>query len=371
MDDPASFSIREIELGDEFARYSPIRRLFQEIRYAALALKAIRSARPDVALFSNVPIIPLTLVSLGLKLSRTPFVFWWQDVYSEAAGSIAKKKAGSLGALAARLFATLERSTAKRSAAIVPITDSFIDCLNEWNIGGDKVTVIPNWGALNEVTPRAKDNAWSRAHGLSDVNVVMYAGTLGLKHDPSLIAELAESVGDNCRIVVVSQGKGREWLEEHCSGNPRVVLLDFQPYEDLPDMLASADVLLAILEQDASRYSVPSKVLNYLCAGRPVLALLPTENAVAQTIVTADAGIVIPPDKRGEAAKALNRLLSDPPLRDTMGSNARHYAEMTFDIRSIADSFECVIVHAVGGTTSEAIAAQQQASIAPPRDSQH
>ena len=177
--------------------------------------------------------------------------------------------------------------------------------------------------------------------------VVMYAGTLGLKHDPSVIAELVRSAPNDCRIVVVSEGKGEKWLEKHCSDNTQLILLDYQPYEQLPNMLASADVLLAILEQDASRYSVPSKVLNYLCAGRPVLALLPSDNPAAHMLKSAEAGIVTPPGDHGMAAATLNYLLSDLPLRERMAANGRHYAEQAFDMRTIGDSFERVIHNAL------------------------
>ena len=40
-------------------------------------------------------------------------------------------------------------------------------------------------------------------------------------------------------------------------------------------MLASADVLVALLETDAGAFSVPSKVLTSLSAGRPILAAIP------------------------------------------------------------------------------------------------
>jgi len=39
-------------------------------------------------------------------------------------------------------------------------------------------------------------------------------------------------------MVVVSEGRGREWLESEAGGVPGLTLLDYQPYEQLPDMLA-------------------------------------------------------------------------------------------------------------------------------------
>ncbi len=338
-------------MGSDFARYSPVRRIVQEVRYGWSAIRAALAMKPDVAMFSNMPIVPLFMASLALKIRDIPYIFWWQDVYSDAVGTIARQRLGRPGEAVAWLADRVERGCARRSAAIVPITDAFVDQLNSWNIDPGKVAVIPNWGALDEISPRPRHNPWSAAHALDGVKVVMYTGTLGLKHDPSVIAELASNVPDDCRVVVVSQGMGRQWLEEHCGDNPKLVLMDFQPYEQLPDMLGSADVLVAVLERDASRYSVPSKVLNYLCAGRPVLAVLPTDNAVAGIVRSAEAGVVVPPGGDVKASEALDRLLSDAELRRTMAANAREYATTFFDLTKIGDSFEKVVYEAVGAAT--------------------
>jgi len=359
QDDPASFSITGISMGSDFARYSPFRRLAQEMRYGWSVIRAARSMTPDVVVFSNMPIIPLTMASLALKFRGVPYVFWWQDVYSDAVGTVARQRLGRLGGAVAWLAEFIERGCARRSAAIVPITDAFIDQLDAWNIDRGKVAVIPNWGALDEVPARPRENPWAVAHSLNDVKVVMYTGTLGLKHDPSVLAELARSAPDDCRIVVVSQGMGRQWLEEHRGDNPKLILMDFQPYEQLPDMLGTADVLVAILEKDASRYSVPSKVLNYLCAGRPVLALLPSDNAVAEIVRSAEAGIVVPPGGELKACEALDQLLSDEELRTTMAANGRDYATRVFDVEKIGDSFERVVYEAAGKDTRTRLSLQR------------
>jgi glycosyltransferase involved in cell wall biosynthesis len=338
--DPASLSIEGISLGGEFARYTPLRRGVQELRYGWLSARAVLRSRPDVAVFANFPTVPLYIVSSVLKRGRIPFVFWWQDVHSEAVNVIARRRFGRAGAVIAWAVQRWERRIASRANRIVPISDAFLGRLDTWRVDPDKVVVIPNWGALSEVPERPRTNDWSARHGLNDVQVVMYAGTLGLKHDPAVIAELLRSVPDDCRVVVVSEGIGREWLEKHCGGDEKLRLLDYQPYAELPDMLASADVLVGILERDASRYSVPSKILNYLCAGRPVLAVLPEDNAIASMVRAADAGLITPPGDYAAAACALKQLLTDPALRCRLGRNGRRYAEQSFDIVEIADRFE-------------------------------
>ena len=236
-----------------------------------------------------------------------------------------------------------EALVARSAGAVVAISDTFTDRLAAWGVPRARIHVVPNWAAIDEMPTRPRDNEWARAHGVAGGPVLMYAGTLGLKHDPSVLLSLASAAPPGTHTVVVSQGLGREWLETKRQDAPGLILLDYQPYEQLPDMLASADVLIVVLERDASRYSVPSKVLNYLCAGRPILGLLPSNNAVAQTIRSAGAGLVVEPGDLDATSAALNSILADSVVSEDMGRAARQYAERTFDVRSVADQFEAVL----------------------------
>jgi glycosyltransferase involved in cell wall biosynthesis len=342
--DPDSFSVKALALKTEFKRYSPIIRVSQEFQYSWLSARAVLAARPDAVILSNIPLLAMWPLTWALRLRRVPYVLWWQDVYSDAIKTVARRRLGIVGAVIGWVAQRIERQIALRAAKIVAIADAFLEQLDEWRIPRDRARVIPNWGAIDEMPVRPRDNEWARIHGIVDVPVVMYTGTLGLKHDPSVIARLARQAPRGCRVVVVSQGRGREWLESEAANEPGLTLLDYQPYEQLPDMLASADVLLVVLESDASRYSVPSKVLNYLCAGRPVLALLPSDNAVADMLVAAEAGVVVNPTDADATAAAVTRLLGDPAERSKMGAAARRYAEETFNVARIGDLFESVLI---------------------------
>jgi colanic acid biosynthesis glycosyl transferase WcaI len=341
--DPESFTVRAVDLSSEFARYSPFVRLWQELQYARMSTRAILAARPDVAVLSNIPLLSLFVLTLFLRLRRVPYVFWQQDVYSEAIRVIARDRLGLLGCLVGWIAGCAERQVARGAGAIVAISGTFIEQLDAWGVHASKVHVVPNWAAIDEMPLRPRDNAWAKTHGLVGVPVVMYAGTLGLKHDPSALSTLARTAPSGSRMVVLSEGRGRDWLESQAGEASGLMLFDYQPYEQLPDVLATADVLLVVLERDASRYSVPSKVLNYFCAGRPVLALLPPDNAVANMVEEAEAGIVIAPGDADAASAALRSLLSSPAVRDRMGTAARCYAERTFDVRRVGDRFESLL----------------------------
>ena len=168
---------------------------------------------------------------------------------------------------------------------MVTISADFLPELASWGIASEKCHLIENWAPLAELPERPKDNQWAKSHGFSDSTNLVYSGTLGLKHNPHLFVELARHFREvaNVRIVVISEGLGADYLRGKVSeeGLWNLAVLPFQQYSDLPDALASADVLLAILEPEASKFSVPSKVLTYHCAGRPILASMPSSNLAA------------------------------------------------------------------------------------------
>ena len=117
--------------------------------------------------------------------------------------------------------------------------------------------------------------------------------------------------------------------------------------EIFPDVLGAADVLVALLESDAGRFSVPSKVLNYLCGGRPVLLSAPTDNLSARLVEEAGAGVCAPAGNREAFLRAAHRLRHEPQLCAQFGGAGRGYAETTFNISAIADRFESTIVRAI------------------------
>lgn len=323
------------------------RRLVQEVRFGLQLLGQVRRERPDVVLVSNVPIPMIGVVMLGLVVLRIPWVLWQQDVQAVAMRSFAGNQLSRAFVVVARCSAVVERWSARLAGAVVVIAESFVDVHREWGTAG-KVTVIPNWAPLDEITPLARDNAWSREHGLSDVRTLVYSGTLGLKHNPALLVQLARQVldaGQSLRLVVVSEGPAEAVLREEAARlDVPLLMLPFQPYDRLPEVLASADVLVVLLEQEAGAFSVPSKTLSYLCAGRPIVGLMPAEN-LAATLVEEIDGCVLPPQTSSlpEAAAWVSGMLVDPQAADTVGKAARVLAEREFALEGCATRFEQIL----------------------------
>lgn len=355
VDDLPNLEVVALQVGDEFARYSPIQRVRQEVSYGRRFTEVAAEFGPDLIISSNVPLVSLRTVARWCRRTYTPWVFWLQDLYSRAVTATAEAKAGAVGRQLSQGFVAMERSLLKQAAHVVPITQDFAPVLGQWGISADKTTVIENWAPLDEMPLHPRESDWRREHGLGEKFVYLYSGTLGLKHRPEFLYELAEQCVDDAEVVVISEGMGecrlREMQAEH--ELPNLHLLPFQPFERYPEILGSADVLVALLEPSAGEFSVPSKVLSYLCAGRPLLAAIPPQNLAARTIERSGAGMVTAPNDVEGFLLAAKRLRVEAGPRFEAGRSARAYAEVTFDTEAIADRFTAVIGRALGNQLGE------------------
>jgi colanic acid biosynthesis glycosyl transferase WcaI len=345
-DDPANFDVAFLELEAPFEKHSFVKRWRQERELARRTHVAIKGFAPDAVLAGNAPLDVQAASYRGARAANAAFVYWLQDLVGFAMRKILGRKLGLPGTLVGMAYEAKERRLLCKSDAVVAITDDFRPLLADWNVEADRLHIVENWAAREEVVPAPRDNAWAREHGLVGRTVFLYSGTLGLKHDPSLLLDLAKSQPD-ASLVVNSEGLGADWLRARRGEAPNMLILPFQPFERLGEVLASADILVAILEPDAGVFSVPSKVLTYLCAGRPLLVAIPPENLAARLVLREGAGLAAAPGDRAAFLAAAATLAADPAGRAAMGAKALDYAAKTFDIAAIARRFEAILEQAM------------------------
>ncbi len=355
-DDPDGFTIGPLRHRRPFAKYSYAKRARQELEYGISAARAIAAQEPDVVLSANTPMLSQAVMTRRLSRLGVANALWLQDIYSDAAAAVAQRWPRPIAAAVGSTARRIEAATAARSDAVVTISSRFAERLAAWGVDPNRVRVIPNWAPLREVSVLPRDNPWARSMGLVDRFVVAYTGILGLKHDAAVLYELASRLPASTptTLLVVSDGPGFRWLESRkdAIGDQRLVCLPFQAPDIYPLVLGSADVLLSVLTPEASAYSVPSKVLTYLCAGRPTVAGMPADNDAAVMLEAAGAGTVVGPGDVAAILRAIEALRADPVRRARDGARARAYAEASFAIGPVADGFEELLVHCAGARSS-------------------
>lgn len=345
--DPANFEVEGLSLAGPYQRYAYFRRWRHERAYGRLLAERIGAWRPDLVICCNTPLDALATLHRRCRRMGIRLIFWIQDLLGLAAWRILRSRIPGIGALIGRYHIAKERRLARGSDALVLITEDFAPIMREWGVEDGKVHVIEDWAPLDELPPSPRDNEWARGHGLTDRLSILYTGMMGLKHNPGLVLKLACHFRDRPEIatVVVSEGLGADWLAARKAdlGLDNLILLGFQPYDQLAKVMGSGDILLAILEPEAGVFSVPSKVMSYLCAGRPILAAIPPENLAAKIITANEAGLVVHPNDAGAFLEAAERLIAGRALRQRLGQNALDYATRTFNIEAIGTRFETVI----------------------------
>lgn len=336
-----------IKLPKPLLKRSFVKRRAWEVQYGRTVGPEIDRFRPDVVISANTPLDTQVSLLRHTRRQGARFVFWVQDLNSVAAYAILKERLSLLGALVGKHYIRLERSLLRQSDEVVLITEDFRSYMDRWGVPREKTHVVENWAPIEQLPMLPRHNAWAKQHDLQDKICLLYAGTLGLKHNPELLARLAQTLQCDPRIQIVAAAEGsgipllKQMKEEMHLDNLRI--MPFQPFDTLPMVMASADLLIAILEPSGSQYCVPSKVLTYLCSGRPLLLAVTPDNLTARIVERNQAGLVVSPTDADAFVKAAERLLHDRELRVRCGRNARSYAEAHFNIDVIADRFEMLI----------------------------
>jgi len=342
--DPPEFQVQPVPVPGEYRKYSAARRLLQDWQYRRACMSLVRDFRADLLLSANALPYLQNWLRADCRRCGIRFAAWVQDLYGIGATAVWKRKFGLAGAAAGALLTRMDEALAVESDAAVFISTDFLSfyarlqprARGPWR-------VIENWGALDELPLRPRLNPWRDAYSLGDRFVFLYAGTLGFKHDPELLAQLAQRV-PSAVVMVVSQGLGRAYLErrKHDLALDNLVLADYPPFSSVAEMHSAADVLVGLIEPEAGAYCVPSKVLSYLCASRPLLLAIPKANLAARIVAGEGAGVVVEPGCVDDFLAAAERLMRDPASAAAMGARGRAYAERTFDLPSICGRFEAL-----------------------------
>lgn len=332
---------------ETIAKQNFVKRRGQEKRYGQRLVHHMSQIKPDVVISANTPLDALNSLHHWCKKQNVPFIFWLQDINSIAAESILKKKLGVIGSLVAAYYKRMEKQILLGSEHVVTITEDFNPIVTNWGVNEGRITTVPNWAPIEEIPVLSKNNDFCKAQKLEEKFVVLYSGTMGMKHNPDIIYETAESLTEESGVVflVITEGKGRTHLEARQNKKKldNLRLLDFQPFEIFPEVLGSANCTLTLLEPEAGVFSVPSKVWSSYSAQKACLLIVPEDNLAAKITKRIDAGRVISSNNPLDLKRSILELYNSQELCKALGTNARKYAEEHFYVEEIVKKFEKII----------------------------
>jgi glycosyltransferase involved in cell wall biosynthesis len=318
-------------------------RLKGELEWGRRCVALLEETRPEAIIVTCVPLTAVTAIHRWALSRKVPFIYWLQDIQSRAIHDLLGRKLGMPGRTLGAFAHIWEQDILEQSDMVITIAPGHEKELPPAVRRSGRHALLENWANIEESPEHPVANSWSCAHGLHQTANILYSGTLGLKHDLNTFYALAKRFQPrpDVRIVIVSSGQAAEKVQAKAMslGLKNLVVLPFQPYAEVPKVLASAAVLIAPLDASAGAFCVPSKILSYLCAARPTVLAIDKSNAAAQTIRNAGAGYVVPSGQTNAFVESVETLLNDPDLRLQLGRSARAYAEKTFAIENVIQRF--------------------------------
>ncbi len=158
--------------------------------------------RPDVVVaLTDPPIIGLVAWAAARRTGAR-FVFLCQDIFPEVAVLLEDFRSETVNFVLERV----NRFLVRHADRIVALGDTMKRRLVEGKgARAEKITVIHNWADSRLLSPRSKDNPFSREHGLRDRFVVMHAGNMGLSQNLDSVLDVASELPE---IVFLFVGDG-------------------------------------------------------------------------------------------------------------------------------------------------------------------
>ena len=286
------------------------------------SLALLRVRKPDVIYMNSWPIVATGLAALVARMRGVPYVVSVQDVYPESL--VVQGRAGARAI--AFVLRAIDRWIARRAKAMIVLSGGFAAIYREdRGVPRERIHIVPNWLPRDSVS--SSDSREIRARfGVRDDDVlVVYAGNIGVAAGVEQLVEEFVKIGDP-RIHLLIAGDGARADAVERLARERVHIL--RPWKD-ENVMGAADILALPTFGEQSVISVPSKLIAYLLAGKPVIAAVSPKSEVARILSESGAGWSVTME---ELAPAIVRMAAED--RTAYGARGREYALEHFTTES-------------------------------------
>jgi colanic acid biosynthesis glycosyl transferase WcaI len=273
------------------------------------------------------------------RLRRTPWVLWLQDLVTDAAASTGLLPSGPLLAAARRL----ELAAYASAARIVAISESFRGNLVRKGVPDAKIVRIFNSMTvqLDGAAPRREVGSPPRL-----INMGNIGRSQGLDRIVDAFERSSALADHDARLVIAGHGVEAAAVRARVRSE-RVTLTGVLDAESLDRELRQAALGVVSQRPDVVEFNLPSKLMNYMAYGLPVLASVRPDSETARIVHHSGAGWVADTNDPDAFADTAARLLDDPAALERASAAARAFALSHFHPRTVAERFEQVLLEAV------------------------
>ena len=220
----------------------------------------------------------------------------------------------------------LEETALTSAPLVVTNSRELRDDLVAAGIIASKIAVVPNGVDVDLFTP----NGPAYRQGLEGKAVIGFVGSLKAWHGVDLLVEAFKQLASDPRfhLLIVGDGPMAKLLHSLREEFPgQITLVGAVPHTEVPAYIRAMDVTVASYPQLERFYFSPLKILEYMAAGRAVVAA--SVGQINDLIRDGETGLLVPLGDAGALALAIRRLAEEPDLRHALGTQAALEARQT------------------------------------------
>ena len=247
-----------------------------------LIAKVMRDARSrgGEILFTGAPPFMLFFAVVAKYIRRARLIYRITDFYPEVIVAELGRKSPPLA-----IFEWFTWVLRRRVDRFEALGEDQSKLLIAGGISPDRI-VLKRDGCPVPITGR--ERPMSRPSALSGHSILLYSGNYSVAHDVETVIEglirhhrLADSDSSRVGLWLSASGKNIASIEQRLRrANVPVACTQPVPLEDLPSLLAAADIHLITLRSRFSGIVLPSKVYACIASGRPILFVGPESSDV-------------------------------------------------------------------------------------------
>jgi colanic acid biosynthesis glycosyl transferase WcaI len=343
-------AVRLLRLPLLIGRETAKQRLLQEMSIASSYLAATPILgppllhRPDVVLVVSPPFPALLAAVINARLRGLPWVYWMHDLLPDGAVSTGLVDEDTAIMRASRW---LERTAYEECDSVAVLSQAFADSVLSKGVPPEKVELIYD-PATRPFPDLSSDGA-----GPADRNEIriLSMGNIGLTQGlPPLVAawERSEEIARRgIKLVITGNGIAAGDVEAEIRSD-RVEYLGLVSDERLEQELRSATLALVSQSYEGAEFNLPSKLMNFMAYGLPVVAAVNPAGESARLVEKAEAGWVADSSDPDLFPRTVVSALDDSEDLGRKVTAARSYAEANFSREAFAGSFDRLLRRVAG-----------------------
>lgn len=297
---------------------------------------------PDLVLVYSPP-LPLALVGAYLRRKGVEFILNVQDIFPQ--------NAIDLGALtnpiAIRFFRYIERKAYRAADVITTHSDGNRILLQNTHPSlKEKFITLHNWADLSYFNKKPT-NDFRSIYNIHHKFIAVFAGVIGPSQELEILLNVAEKLKDcsDLLILIVGEGSEKARLQKMAikKGLNNVMFQAFVGRTDYPDLLDACDIGIISLSSKNKTPVVPGKLLGYMAAKLPVLALLNRESDGHYIITESGCGYSAPSDNPAAVLSIFHKAYHNREQLPPKGLLGYSYAEKYFSKETCVSVLETII----------------------------